>query len=112
MRMGSDQSDQILSLTNQGAGTVNGDSTEVGEFPSVVAFLNASAVTGTLDVKLQDSPNGTDWYDIPNGAFTQATAAGTQRLSVSDIGMHLRAVATVGGTTPSVTATLSVVGNR
>lgn len=87
-------------------------------------FLNISAVSGTaptLDVKIQgqDSASGT-WVDIPSANFAQKTAAGSDTLvvypgvaetanrSVSDILPNTwRAVATIAGTTPSFTFSLS-----
>jgi hypothetical protein len=78
-------------------------------------YLKATAVTGTLDVKIQslDELTGT-WHDIPGGAFAQKSDAATAELvifpgvaetanvSVSDVlGSPIRAVATIG-TGPSV----------
>lgn len=45
-------------------------------------FVNVSAVSGilpTLLVKLQQSPNGTDWYDVPqaSGIFQLVGLAGS-----------------------------------
>lgn len=33
-----------------------------------------SGTTGTLSVKMQHSPNNSDWYDIPSGAFADVTS--------------------------------------
>lgn len=114
MRIGNDNDERLINLANQGAATVNGTATEAGEFASLVAYLNVTAVTGTpsLAMKLQDSPDGVEWYDIPSGAFAAATAVGKQRITVSNIGDFIRAVAVVSGTTPSVSATVDVVGIR
>lgn len=114
MRIGNDNDDRLIALTNQGAATVNGEKVETGEFASLVAYLNVTAVGGTpsLAMKLQDSPDGVEWYDVPNGAFAAATAVGKQRLVVSNIGDFVRAVATVSGTTPTVSGTVDVVGVR
>lgn len=85
--------------------TTNSD-TVVSEGNSLVCHLHVTAASGTspsMTVKFQDSGDGTNWVDIPSAAFTAATAAGSQRLVVSNVGTLVRAVATVTGTTPSFT---------
>ncbi len=90
-------------------------------------FLDVTAVSGTaptLDVTLQtrDSISGT-YIAIPGAAFAQKTAisfddltvypgiAETANETVSDIVSRIwRAVATIGGTTPSFTFSLSIDG--
>lgn len=103
---------------------LRGDSGE--EFPAfrgvhlVLDITAASGTSPTLDVKLQrkDATSG-EWVDLEGGAFAQKTAAGTDDLviypgvaetanrSVSDVLTYRwRAVATLGGTTPSFTFSL------
>jgi hypothetical protein len=89
-------------------------------------FLDISAVSGTLptlDLKIQvKDPTSGNYVDLPNAAFAQKNATGTSMLvvypgittaanaAVSGILARLfRAVATIGGTTPSFTFTLSAV---
>ncbi len=77
------------------------------------AFLNITAATGTtptLLVKFQDSGDGTNYVDVPSGAFTSQTAAGINSLVLTNVGPYLRAVQTVGGTTPSFNYDLIVTG--
>lgn len=86
-------------------------------------FLNVTAASGTtptLDIKIQAKCNLTGiYYDIPGAAFTQKTTATTDFLVVSDgvtvsankavshpLPTYFRAVATIGGTTPSFTFSL------
>lgn len=72
----------------------------------LVTHLHVTAASGTtpsMTVKFQDSGDGTNWVDIPSGAFTAATAAGSQRLVLNNVGNLVRAVATITGTTPSFT---------
>src|SRR5574341_459612 len=87
-------------------------------------FLNITAASGTtptLDVKIQAKceKTGID-HDIPGAAFTQKTAATTEMLVVSPRGTvsanrphshplpaTFRAVATIAGTTPSFTFSLT-----
>lgn len=91
------------------AGTITAttnSNTIVTEGHSMVCHLHVTAVSGTspsMTVKFQDSGDGTNWVDIPSAAFTAATATGSQRLVVSNVGTLVRAVATVSGTTPSFT---------
>lgn len=93
-------------------------------FKAAVFVLDISAVSGvtpTLDVKIQyqDHISG-NYVDIPGAAFAQKSATGTDSLllfpgvaetanrevSVSQ-GEVWRAVATIGGGTPSFTFSLS-----
>lgn len=115
MRLGSKNSAVIVTGdTARTAGFTSGNE-EVGEFRDVIAFLNVTAASGTsptLDITIQDSPDGTVWTNHPSGAFTQTTATGVKRLEIPRVGNHVRAVVTVGGTTPSFTFSLQLVGVR
>jgi hypothetical protein len=99
-----------------GAVTATATSAKVnaGGFSSAKAYLNITAASGTtptLVVKFQDSPNGVDsWVDVATGAFSSQNATGTNSLVLSNVGPFLRAVQTVGGTTPSFTYDLKVSG--
>lgn len=79
----------------------------------------ASGTTPTLDIKLQ-AKIGDIYIDIAGAVFTQKTGTGTDELvvypgvaetaneSVSDIiPMTWKALATIGGTTPSFTFSLT-----
>lgn len=103
---------------------LRGDSgEEIPAFRGVHLVLDITASSGTdetLDVKLQrkDQLSG-EWVDLTGGAFAQKTGTGTDDLviypgiaetanrSVSDVlTARWRAVATVGGTSPSFTFSL------
>ncbi len=88
-------------------------------------FLDITAASGTsptLDITIRAyDPVGGDSHDVPGAAFAQKTTTGQDMLtiypgiaetaneSVSDVApMEYEAVATIGGTTPSFTFTLSV----
>ena len=90
------------------AASADGATHDCSGMVSGVAYLSVTACTGgsdTLDVKIQDSPDGTVWYD--NVAFTQATAATTEKKAlVAPFGRYLRAVGTNGS---GATATYSVL---
>lgn len=79
----------------------------------LLAFLNVSAASGTtptLNVKFQqkDLLSG-EWFDMSSLTFTQLTAVGKQAMSAaSGLVTVVRAVATIAGTTPSFTFSLSL----
>jgi hypothetical protein len=90
-----------------------------------IIALNAGALTGTnptLDVKIQHSADGsTGWADVvlsPQGtnlSFGQVTtAASAQQIefNTSDLKRYIRAVATVGGTSPAGVAGVSIVAQK
>jgi hypothetical protein len=103
--------------------TLNGGDLENRTGRGVKLWLNITAVSGTtptLDIKLQwkDSLSGL-YFDIPGASFPQKSATGTDDLTVypgvaeaaneavSDvIPRNWRAVATIGGTSPSFTFSL------
>lgn len=111
MRLGNKDTETLFTSA---ARTVSEDSQAVGVngFSTLVLHLEVSAVAGTsptLDVRLQDSADGTNWADT-GAAFTQTTAVGVKRLVANNVGRYVRAVATIGGTTPSFTFSLLAVG--
>lgn len=90
--------------------TVNGSSVDTLGYNSAAFILEVGAVSGTsptLDVKIQESADGsTGWTDVSGATFTQVTAANnSQILRVEDLNntrkRYLRAVATIAGTSPS-----------
>ena len=64
-----------------------------------VTVPQASGTSPTLDVKVQDSDDGTNWDDLV--VFPQITQAGTYRRQVATPRRYVRAVLTVGGTSPN-----------
>lgn len=99
--------------TNSAAFPVGNPADQVTLFTRVTA---ASGTTPTLNVKLQESPDGTNWYDV-GVASTNLTGVSTQRFVAtyqsSNVGglsaIQYRVVATIGGTTPSFTFETIVV---
>lgn len=69
----------------------------------------ASGTTPTLDVKIQDSLDNSTFNDVAGAALTQKTAAGFQEINVGQTRRYVRAVGTVGGTTPSFTYSVTAV---
>jgi hypothetical protein len=81
---------------------------DVSFFKTFLALLNVTDVDGTsptLDVKFQESADGTNFIDIPSAAYSQVTAAILKRLEVSSYAKYIKVVYTLGGT--SIAAALS-----
>lgn len=70
------------------------------------AYINcgeASGTTPTLDVKLQESDDNATFSDIDGAAFSQLTGPGSEEIHFRTNKRYVRAVATIGGGTPSFT---------
>jgi len=81
-----------------------------------IVILDSEAGSGTsptLDVKLQESANNSDWSDISGATFTQVTDGGAalEKISINtnDVERYVRAVATIGGSTPAFVSAVSIV---
>jgi uncharacterized phiE125 gp8 family phage protein len=76
-----------------------GSSVEVIGKNAVVVFSSGeNGATGTVDVKIQDSDNGTTWTDWAGGAFTQVTTAtdnATFEKEYTGVKRYIRVVAQV-----------------
>ena len=100
-----------LTLQDQVTRTATGNSgpVEVGE-RGVASFelvcTAASGTTPTMTVAIETSKDGSGtglgaWRNV--ASFAQLTAAGSERKSFAGLDRFVRAVATIGGTTPSFT---------
>ncbi len=100
----------------------NGTGVDTQGYNSAAVSLETGAVTGTtptLDVAIQDSADNSVFAALsPAVAFTQVTAANnSQILRLDGLGLtgrrrYIRAVATVGGTTPNFTSSCVVLLGR
>ena len=98
----------------------NGAAVNVGDFTgNGYLVLNSSATGGagqTADVKIQHSDDGTTNWTDSGVAFTQVTNAGAslqaQYVSLDQFKKFVRVVSTLGGTSPTVTYSVSLVGNK
>jgi hypothetical protein len=87
----------------------------VGDADNLIAYLTVTAGSGTnptLDVKFQDtSDNGTTWWDIAGTPFATVTGSSSSQLVAASrkFGTQVRAVITIGGTTPSFTFHLEML---
>jgi hypothetical protein len=73
-----------------------------------------SGTSPTLDTKIQHSQDGTTWVDLPNVSFTQVTTGSSAEdlhidLTKIKTGPRIRAVMTLGGTTPNVTVAVYAI---
>lgn len=95
------------------AGTINGLTIDRLGFEDAALIVSVGAVTGTptgqtIDVKVQDSTDGTTWADVAGLTVEQITTGDTYKelgINLSPLRRYIRAVATVaftGGTTPTV----------
>jgi hypothetical protein len=86
-----------------------------GEAAVVLNVRNVSGTTPTYDCKLQDSDDGsTGWADIAGAAFTQhtSTTGAVQKLALKtdSCKRYVRAVDTLGGTSPVFQRSVTVLG--
>lgn len=97
--------------------TVTGDDLDIEQLKAANFYLDVTAVSGTtptLDVKIQEKdPVSGKYFDILS--FTQATGVTTERKNYGSgagelLGKIIRFVATIGGTDPIFTFSLSIVG--
>lgn len=117
--------------THATSGAKTYDAHEIPQFVKHAYFqlyvgAGVTGTTPTLDVKVQGAPTkdqGAAWYTAlpcyrtgtaPNSigglmAFTQATTAGTQRKYTDWLAPYVRAVATLGGSSPSFPFGLQMV---
>ena len=92
----------ITSTTN-GTTVDNAASTANGGL-GVISVIANSGTSETLDCIVQHSSDGSSWSTL--GTFTQATGTTSQAITVAagtTVNRYLRAVATLGGTSPSFT---------
>lgn len=100
--------------------TANGTGVDLqGYVGDAVAILNSAAGTGTtptLAVKIQDSADNSAFADVAGYTFTTVTdaAASLQTLKVDTrlARRYVRAVATIGGTTPVFVSGVTLAGTK
>lgn len=82
----------------------------VREFKAIVSCGTVSGTTPTLDLKVQDSDDDSTYADISGATFAQLTAAGREEIHFRTNKRYVRVVATIGGTTPSFTFSVVILG--
>lgn len=114
----------LLAATTQTSST-NGAAVDLQGYTGQLAVvLNAAKGTGnadnTLDVKIQDSADGsTGWADLsPAAAFAQVLGSGgadsTQKVVINsdNVRRYIRYVSTLAGTSPSYRLGIVALGNK
>lgn len=102
----------MQSVTATGNGTGVDIQQFVGEISVLLAAKATAGTTPTMDIKLQDSDDNSTFADISGAAFTQVTDAGSSaavlhkiRIRADQVKRYIRAVRTVGGTSPAFMTT-------
>lgn len=88
--------------------SADGDTFDVGSKSGSCLTLSVTAASGTtptLDITVSTSEDNSTWRTL--GTFTQATGTTSERKSFGKPDRYMRAVATLGGTTPSFTFSVS-----
>ena len=99
--------------------TANGTGVDVTDYEGMAeVVLDSAAGTGTSptqDVKLQDSADNSTFADITGATFTQVVKAASQQnisVDLSKARQYVRAVTTIGGTTPSFTTSVNLLARK
>ena len=101
-----------------GTYTISGNGTGIdlrGYQGILKVILDSGAGTGTLNVKIQDSTDNNSFADIAGKAFAQVTTAESlQSLKIDTraVKRYIRAVLTIGGSTPTFGLAITVVGQK
>jgi hypothetical protein len=103
------------------ATTTNGTALDIRDWDGIAIIVldakNVAGVTPTLDVKIQDSADGsTGWADVTGAAFPQVSTAQSPAIITLDVNackQSIRTVATIGGTsTPSFIWSVNLIGEK
>lgn len=96
---------------------VDGTGVDLQQFHDSVAIIldanNVSGTTPTLDAKIQDSPDNTNWTDVAGATFTtvdDSASKQTLRVHTREVERYIRVVLTPGGTSPIYLASVNAVG--
>ncbi len=101
--------------------TANGSAVNLVDYDGDVALtLMTAAGTGTsptLDVKVQDSADGSSgWADVSGATFTQVTDAAdaheTIYVDADNVKQYIRLVPTIAGTSPSFACGVNMAGKK
>lgn len=96
-------------------GTTTSEAFPIFDATTFVAYLTVTAKSAgatTLDVKYQDSPDGTAWFDLTGASFSQVTTGSSSQAVIASRlpSAFVRCVATVAGSsTPTFTFSSSFV---
>jgi len=86
-----------------------------GKLKVVLNSGSGGGTNPTLDVKIQDSADGSSFTDVSGLTFTQVgSSASIQSLAVDTraVRRYIRAVLTISGTSPSFGLSITAVGQK
>jgi hypothetical protein len=83
---------------------------DVTDIEGTLTISAASGTTPTLDVRLETTVDGTNYYTV--GSFSQKTTTGSEARAFGPLGQLARWAWTVGGTTPSFTFAITAKVDR
>lgn len=100
--------------------TTTGTGLDISTYEGLALVQLANGTTSgtspTLDVKIQDSADNSTFADVSNASFSQVTAAltdpSTLKIDLRGVRQYIRAVATIGGTTPSFACAVTLVASK
>lgn len=95
--------------TATGTGTAF-DTKNIDSINATLAITASSGTTPTLDLTLETTADGTNYYTA--GTFPQQTGTATVARVVGDLGVTSRWKWTIGGTTPSFTFSVTSTVDR
>lgn len=116
MRDGASAGQPISAITLSGAGQVFTNPFDVGSWVELMAFTTVTAnggTTPTLDIRVQYSPDGKNFIDSGD-AFTQITTTNsvTVKKLTANFGKYMRLGLVLGGTAPTYTLSVVIIGKN
>ena len=95
---------------------LQGSNDAEGEAIVILDSEAGSGTTPTLNVKLQDSANNSDWDDITGATFTEVDDGGAAlekiTINCNDVRRYIRAVGTQAGTNPVFVYAVHIVYSK
>lgn len=103
-----------------GGGALNGASVDTKGFSEALVILATGvAGAGTLDVKIQDSADNSDWADVTGAAFAQLTGSDDNVVKIARLKLdgnlvrrYIRVTSTVATAAIEHTVTFVLSGNQ
>lgn len=106
---------KVISATTNGTGVDLQGAINPGgrEMKAILDIGSKSGTNPTCDVKIQESDAlGSGYTDISGAVFTQATAETSEQIHFRTNKRYVRAVATLGGTTPTFGICVLLLTNK
>ena len=109
---------QSIATASRSAGSVNGTGVDTGGFGCAMLLVNVGTVDAstTLDVKIQEADDDTNYTDVTGANVTQRTPSNDDTIAVADVRLvgrkkYLRAVGTVAGSGSAVYGASLILGD-